>query len=373
MIVYYRIYAEDGALPSNRPVSPGDPFLGRIEVGCVPPPTPHTAKSVKRCIAKVENLKDSESTILYLTPYTQSPLDDAEKVAILKGNGPGSTPQEPLELVSKMSDSERNALESDGRVGLANAAQPNTTPSDIRYLYYLLYADGYEMPSKVANDPEEPSLGRIRADCVAPPRSLTSIKRCISRVEGNPRLVNSDLFADISCDTPLKEGHISILRTDGPGLSPNEPMAIVQWKSILDGRYVIKNRAKDIFWCAEHNPIRTVYFYSSTMEYVKKHNILQWDITQDAYGNITLTSPFAPSSWVGAELKGSTVPVPWQLIPADGESFYLTTDVFRDSQNPRVPAAPGSILKSLFGSGEFKLMSTLEKGDQRQMWEFIRI
>ena len=42
-----------------------------------------------------------------------------------------------------------------------------------------------------------------------------------------PGLVNSDLFTDTSCDSPLKEGHISFLRTDGPGLSMNEPMTIV--------------------------------------------------------------------------------------------------------------------------------------------------
>ena len=84
------------------------------------------------------------------------------------------------------------------------------------------------MPSKVAVDPEEQSLGRIRADLVAPPYTPTSIKQCISRVEGNPELAwHADLFADTSSDSPLQEGHISILPTDGPGLSPDEPMAIV--------------------------------------------------------------------------------------------------------------------------------------------------
>ena len=102
------------------------------------------------------------------------------------------------------------------------------------------------MPSKVAFDPEEPSLGRIRADSVAPPHTPTSIKRYISRVERTPALVYTNLFADISCNTPL-EGHISILRTDGPGLNPNEPMAIVQRPSLIpDGTYFIKNQADDI-------------------------------------------------------------------------------------------------------------------------------
>ena len=125
------------------------------------------------------------------------------------------------------------------------------------------------MPSKVAIDPEEPSLGCIRADSVAPPHSPASIKRCISRVERTPALVHAKLFADISCDAPLKEGYISVLRTDCPGLSPNEPMAIVESSPISDGNYVIKNRASSIFWYTGHSPIQTVHFGNVTLEQAK--------------------------------------------------------------------------------------------------------
>ena len=140
-------------------------------------------------------------------------------------------------------------------------------------MYYLLYADDYELPSKVAFDPEGPSLGRIRADSVAPPHTPTSIKRCISRVEGNPALAYADLFADISCDTPLKESRISI-RTDNLGLSPDEPMAIVQRCPISNGKYVIKNREANFFLGADDNPINKVYFYHYTIEDAKKYNFL---------------------------------------------------------------------------------------------------
>ena len=143
-------------------------------------------------------------------------------------------------------------------------------------MYYQLYADDYVKPSKVAFDSEEPSLGRIRADSVAPPHSPSSIKQCISRVERIPELAHADLFADISCKTPLKEGHISILRADVPGLSPNKPMAIVQMPivqvqspSIPDGMYLIKNRAADIYWTADNSPIRTVYFWATKLKKVK--------------------------------------------------------------------------------------------------------
>ena len=129
------------------------------------------------------------------------------------------------------------------------------------------------MPSKSATDPEEPSLGRIRADSIAPPHTPISIRRCISRVESNPALSFGDLFADTTCDTPLREGQILIFRTDGPGLSPNEPMAIVQVKStsIPNGRYLIKNRGADVYWNAYNNPITTVCFWHTTLEEAKKY------------------------------------------------------------------------------------------------------
>ena len=288
-IVYYRIYAEDGAIPSKTPVAACNPFLARINAKSVPPP--RTVKVVRCSIAKVENISDRESTTLFLTPCSQTPMDDAEKVTI---TGLGSTPQEPLALVAKMSDSERRALES-RRGGLASDAESDTmiqyrtsiqhfraflfvTSRLLGKVYYLLYADDYEIPSNVAIAPEVPSLGRIRADSVAPPRSPASIKRCISRVERNPALAwHGDLFVDTSCDTPLKEGHTSILRTDGPGLSPNEPMAIVVKKlSIPDGKYLIKNRAANIYWfTAGFNPITTVHFYLATMDFGENYNFVQ--------------------------------------------------------------------------------------------------
>ena len=105
LLVYYRIYAEDGAIPSKIPVTPSDPFLGRIKVRSVPPP--RTAKALKRSIAKIEDIKDRTSTSLFLTLYSQSPVDDVDKVtSIFNGTGPGSMPQEHLALVAQMSDSE---------------------------------------------------------------------------------------------------------------------------------------------------------------------------------------------------------------------------------------------------------------------------
>ena len=131
LLVYYRIYAKDGATYTKKPV-PGDPFLGHIKAISVPPP--HTAKNVKRSIAKVECIEDPTNCILFLTPYSQSPTDDADKIAVLnRSTGPGSTPHEPLALVAKMSDSERSALKYERRGGLASAAEADSMTPEIRY------------------------------------------------------------------------------------------------------------------------------------------------------------------------------------------------------------------------------------------------
>ena len=101
-------------------------------------PAPRTIKVLKCSIAKLENIKDRESTTLFLTPYSHTPMDDTEKVTILNGTGPGSTPQEPLALVAKMSDYERSALESK-RKGVA--AEPDATiqyRTSIQHFYTFL-------------------------------------------------------------------------------------------------------------------------------------------------------------------------------------------------------------------------------------------
>ena len=53
----------------------------------------------------------------------------------------------------------------------------------------------------------------------------------------------------------------------------------------------------------------------------KDNSLSKWHITHDTNVNISMISPYAPSSWVGAEITGSTVPVPWRLIPADSKSY----------------------------------------------------
>jgi len=95
-------------------------------------------------------------------------------------------------------------------------------------VYYRLYINYRAAPSKVSFDPEDSSLGRICADSIPPPRTTTSIKKCIVRAENFSELASANLFADISCDTPMAEDHFSILTGQWcPGLTESKPMALV--------------------------------------------------------------------------------------------------------------------------------------------------
>ena len=247
----------------------------------MPPPHRDTAQAVKRTIAKVENIENRTNTSLFLTQYSQLPMSNTDKI------GSGSTPQEPLAFVASISDSERSVLGSGERSGVA-AKEPEiryrtsyhnfpyfSYRTNILKVYYLLYVDDYEMPSKVGIDPEEPSLGRIQIDSISPPQSPATIKACISRVEKIPELAYANLFSDLSSNYPLKEGYISVLgSSDCPGLSPKKPMVIVQTPPVPDGRYAIKNRASDNFWLW-HGYSTTVRFGQATLQGAKDSKEIQ--------------------------------------------------------------------------------------------------
>jgi hypothetical protein len=101
LLVYYRVYAEDGAVPSANPVYSDDRYLGRITATLVAPP--HTVISLKSCLSTVENIDDSVSTSLFIAASSRSPMDDAGRVSILAYPGPGCTPNEPMALVATIS------------------------------------------------------------------------------------------------------------------------------------------------------------------------------------------------------------------------------------------------------------------------------
>ena len=82
----------------------------------------------------------------------------------------------------------------------------------------------------------------------------------------------------------LNELPISILRTEGPGVSPSQPMAIVQnpivqleveSPSIPNGIYFIKNRTGSIYWSVRGWPsLENVLFWTTTND-ISEHSFVQ--------------------------------------------------------------------------------------------------
>ena len=101
--VYYRVFFQDGAIPTLHPASSDDPFLGRVLATSITPL--HNVDSLKRCLAKHEDIDHRRKiVILFLTRCSVSPMDDTSKINIVKRTGTGSTPREAVALVLKLPD-----------------------------------------------------------------------------------------------------------------------------------------------------------------------------------------------------------------------------------------------------------------------------
>jgi len=227
--IYYRVYTEEQAIPSANPVYIDDPYLGRILAELVTPP--HTAISVKHCLSSFEKIDNNIPTSLYVTASSQTPLDDAGRVSILAYPGPGCTPNEPMALVVtfNFSRTNRGPLRAIRSKTHPLPSPEGSTPSEVRYLYYRVF---YKMcgavRSKQPANLNNPTVGRISVDSVPPPHTATSIMRCMSKTENINKSMESQLFSSISSESPIGEGHVSILTSNRPGSTPEDPMAFIE-------------------------------------------------------------------------------------------------------------------------------------------------
>jgi hypothetical protein len=95
--VYYRIYTEDGAIPSKHPVNPSDLSLGRINIEVITPP--HTIDSIKRCVAKAEQLGGASSSKLFKNMESETTMDTAKVSVLGGGDRLGSSEEDPMVYV----------------------------------------------------------------------------------------------------------------------------------------------------------------------------------------------------------------------------------------------------------------------------------
>ncbi|KIM73953.1 hypothetical protein PILCRDRAFT_828691 [Piloderma croceum F 1598] len=217
--LFFRVFDEDGAIPTKNPPYSGDPYLGRIEAKSVCPP--HTVASVRFRLAKAEGFDNRKTrSTLFLTISSPSPMNDDGRVDIFSGNGPGAVPHEPLALCIGLSRSNINSLNEGGEFHDILSAEPH-------YIYYRLYTYEGEIQTKHPIDSQDISLARIDANLITPPHTTNSVKRFISRYEGDSALALGNLFDSVLSDHPMNNDYISILSGDGPGCRPEQPMAIV--------------------------------------------------------------------------------------------------------------------------------------------------
>ena len=94
-------------------------------------------------------------------------------------------------------------------------------------VYYCVYKRNGAILSKQPVNSDDPSVGRINVDYIPPPHTAKSIMRCISKIEEVGDFGISQLFTSISVESPVGDGHVSILTDDRPGSTPEKPMAIV--------------------------------------------------------------------------------------------------------------------------------------------------
>jgi hypothetical protein len=99
LAVYYRVFFEEGAVPTLHPATPDDPFLGRILATSIAPP--HNVASIKSGLATHERMNYGRDSIRF---FTGSPMDDTMLIDILKRTGAGSTPENAVAVIVRLPD-----------------------------------------------------------------------------------------------------------------------------------------------------------------------------------------------------------------------------------------------------------------------------
>ena len=120
--VYYRVYNDEGAIVTRRPAYLNDTYLGRVRSQWVAPP--HNAGSLRRCLALMESI-DPTATTLFATLSSKSALADDILVSFKTSQTLGIWPDEPVALLTK-------AKPSDGlRPGTENRRVPPDAQSPL--------------------------------------------------------------------------------------------------------------------------------------------------------------------------------------------------------------------------------------------------
>jgi hypothetical protein len=95
-------------------------------------------------------------------------------------------------------------------------------------VYYRVYKIRGAIKSRRPVDSSQPWVGHISVDSIPPPHTAASIMRCISKAEEIDMSEDSQLWNSPSSDSPMGDGHVSILASRRPGATPEDPIAFVE-------------------------------------------------------------------------------------------------------------------------------------------------
>jgi hypothetical protein len=85
------------------------------------------------------------------------------------------------------------------------------------------------VPCKKPADPSDSFLARMNVNFITPPYTAHAIKRCLCFAEQLLDHMNIQLFMNLSSELGLDDkAEVSILTGDGPGFTPDDPMALVR-------------------------------------------------------------------------------------------------------------------------------------------------
>ena len=98
-----------------------------------------------------------------------------------------------------------------------------------RPVYYRLYTKDGAIESYNYIYSNDRSIGRIITKAVAPPHTVSSLKRYLCKMEGFPGAENSDLYETLSSQSAMMPDstRISLLGQSGIGSSVDNPAALV--------------------------------------------------------------------------------------------------------------------------------------------------
>jgi len=129
---------------------------------------------------------------------------------------------ELLRLSKAMTD---NPESDDSDSDVTVQANPKIDP---QYLYYRLFTNDIGITSNQPAFVNNPYLGRVRRNSIAPPQEVLQFKRRLCNVEGITHFASSTLYPSASNQSPMDDGDRV---PDALGSTMDNPMELVVEKS----------------------------------------------------------------------------------------------------------------------------------------------